>query len=101
MDSNSYRSHGFTHENAFEHMRGVNFTKEVRVQKLDDGERFQQLQVEGAWQGKYYSKLGEIATKLGINPQGRSYIDKTITAKVVKFYKAKVQNDALYSFAKL
>ncbi len=74
--SDVYKQSGFGEEKALEHMKGINFNREVEVVPIKSGEAFFQHQTEVGQQGNYYSSSLE-RSDLGIQGNSSSSQDRT------------------------
>jgi len=68
---NYYRSAGYSHQRALDHMGGIDFSKPVSVQRLKGGKKVTQWRDPSKPVGNYVTDPGTSASQLGINPKGR------------------------------
>ncbi|MCR5188257.1 MAG: hypothetical protein K6C97_04915 [Treponema sp.] len=68
---NFYKESGFNAQKTEEHIRGIDFNKDVKVKTLKKGTKVDQWQVKGNPQGYYYTKPGTSPNTLGIDSTGR------------------------------
>jgi RHS repeat-associated protein len=69
---NFYRRSGMSHERAMSHTRGIDVSKPVSVQTLKSGRELTQWRNPAGPVGNYFTEPGTSASRLGINPKGRS-----------------------------
>jgi RHS repeat-associated protein len=69
---NFYRRAGHSHDQALSHIKGIDFTKPVSVQRLRAGKEVTQWRNPSRPVGNYFTEPGTSASQLGINPKGRS-----------------------------
>ncbi len=98
--SKFYEGAGFTRDQIPDHMEGIDMTRPLEVVEVPEGKILQQWQVEGNWQGNYYSEIGLSPDELGINPKGTSFVDGEISLKKAKHYKLTKSMKMLKSIAK-
>lgn len=68
---NFYKESGFNTQKTKDHMRGIDFNKDVKVTTLKKGTKVDQWQVKGKPQGDYYTKPGTSPNTLGIDSTDR------------------------------
>ncbi|GEM_PF-2480462 len=64
-----YRKSGFSDADAADHIKGIDLTKPVEIDKVKAGSRLEQHQFDN--QGNYYANPSADPNKLGIDPTGR------------------------------
>ena len=68
---NFYNKSGMDSLDAKDHMKGIDFNKDVKVKTLKKGTKVDQWQGKGKAQGNYYTKPGTSPDTLGIDSSGR------------------------------
>jgi hypothetical protein len=66
-----YEQQGWDQKRIAAHMKGIDFSKPVKVVTLEAGTQVSQWQTPGEPQGNYYAEPGTDPSTLGINPEGK------------------------------
>lgn len=90
LAKNFYLDSGYSLKSAADHLRGIDFSKSVKISTVTKGAERIQYRLPGSPQGNYYALLDSDKSKLGIYTSGRQpYI-----------YKAKVDVQVLRSYTR-
>ena len=82
-----------------EYMKGINFSKQVRILKVKKGDMFIQYQIPSNHQGNFYGLPGSKPDELGISEMGYDSTTKTNILKEKRIYIALEDFDLLSSYA--